>query len=73
MSTVSVYAFLSGDAEGADYDSYTTQVWAEALEYGKDNKAAIIELEYEFSDSQLVFDFRPGHAIDGTPIEVSDG
>lgn len=69
MSTISVYAFLDESAEDGEYDEYTTQDYREAEEYAKANECAVIELEYEFSDSSLVVDYRPGHAKDGTLIE----
>jgi len=69
VSTISVYAFLDEDAGDGEYESWTTQNFTEAQEYAKQYGYAIIELEYEYSDSSLIEDYRPGHALDGTVIE----
>lgn len=66
MSTLSVYAFEThGDESATDW---TTMVYQEAEEYAKANGYSIIEREYEYSDSSLVADHRPGHALDGTTV-----
>ena len=69
MSTISVYAFLAEGSGDYEYESWTTQVFSEAQEYAKQYSYAIIELEYEYSDSTLIEDYRPGHALDGTPLD----
>lgn len=69
MNTVSVYAFLDKDAGDGEFEGWTTQDFREAQEYARQYGFAIIELEYEYSDSSLIEDYRPGHALDGTPIE----
>jgi hypothetical protein len=67
MSSIDVYAFEGEDGESAT--EWTTFDLAEAREYAQANGYALIAREYEYSDSSLVEDYRPGHALDGTPLE----
>lgn len=66
MSTISVYAFETHGDESAT--EWTTQDFQEAVDYARENGYSLIEREYEYTDSTLVEDFRPGHALDGSFI-----
>lgn len=60
-----VYAFESeGDKPASDY---RTQSIDEARSVAKSNGWSIVANEYEWADSELVEDYRPGHNLDGTP------
>lgn len=67
MSSISVYAFETHGDETAT--EWTTQNYAEAEAYAKENGYSIIEREYEYSDSSLVADFREGHDSTGEPVD----
>lgn len=67
MSSLYQYAFESHGDEPAT--EWTTQVYSEAEEYAKANGYSIIEREFEYTDSLLIADFRPGHDEDGLPVD----
>ena len=61
MSTVTLYSFTSGTHGGPDDggDTFTTFDYTEARDRAKRYEMGVIANEYEFSDSELVDDFRP--------------
>lgn len=64
MSELQVYAFeTDGDESATDW---TTMDFAEAREYARRFGYSIIARTYEYADSELVEDHRPGHNLDGT-------
>ena len=68
MATIEMYGFEDEDGEtvGHGWMSFDIQ---EAREYARSNRLALIAYEYEYADSSLVEDYRPGHALDGTSLE----
>lgn len=63
---IEVYAFEGENGEPAS--DWTTQDADEAREYAQRNGYALIARQYEYADSELVADYRPGHRLDGTPM-----
>jgi len=70
MSEIIVYAFEEGDDESAT--EWTTVDYNEAREYAAGNGYSLIARTYEYTDSELIEDYRPGHALDGTLLEPDD-
>lgn len=67
MSEITVYAFeTEGDQPASDF---TTMSVTEAREYAKANGYSLIARTFEYTDSELIEDYRPGHNVDGTPVE----
>ena len=64
--SITVYTFE--DEEGIEV-GVTSANWPEAQEYAKQSQLAAIANTYEWDDSELVEDYRPGHALDGTKLE----
>ena len=60
---ITVYTFEADEGPGSDF---STQDADEARQYAYDHDLALIANEFEWSDSELVVDFRPGHNPDGT-------
>lgn len=56
MSTVTVYTFE--DADGTE-DTYTTQSAIEAKDRGQRERMRVIANEYEWTDSEMAWDFTP--------------
>ena len=59
--SITVFTFQNG---AGDEDTFTTQNVAEANEYARENKRAMIANTYEFDDSEMVEDFRGDEAPD---------
>lgn len=71
MSEITVYAFEEGDDQSAT--DWTTFSITEAREYAQEHGYSMIARTYEYADSELVEDYRPGHQLDGTPMPDADG
>jgi hypothetical protein len=67
MDEIEVYAFEAADDEPTT--GWTTDSFPEAQSYARENGYAIIARTYVFADSDLVEDYRPDHALDGTPLD----
>jgi hypothetical protein len=64
---ITVYSFETEDDEVAT--DYETQNLEAARVFAKKNGYSLIANEYEWSDAELLEDYRPGHNFDGTLTE----
>jgi len=48
---------------------YETQDLEEARQFAKSHGYSLIANEYEWTDAELLADYRPGHNFDGTKLE----
>lgn len=70
MCDQDVYAFeTEGDAPATDF---TTMDYLEAKAYASEHGYSLIARHFEYADSELIEDYRPGHALDGTPLDEED-
>ena len=65
--TITVYTFETENDEVAT--DYETQNLEEARVFAKENGYSLIANEYEWTDAELIEDYRPGHNFDGTKLE----
>lgn len=64
---ITVYAFeTEGDRLAVDW---TTMDVNEARLFARKHGYSLIARTYEYADSELIEDYRPGHNFDGTPSE----
>lgn len=70
MSTLTKYVVAEGVRGGVteETESYEFDSYADAKTYAQLYNLAVIEYEYEFSDSSLVDDFRPEAEDDGEDV-----
>lgn len=66
MATVTLYTFEGGarGSRGDDGDTYSTFDYEEAKARARQYGLAVVANEYEWSDSELLEDFRPAAADD---------
>jgi hypothetical protein len=65
-TTISLYTFYD---ETDTEDTYSTQNYAEADDYARRYARALVAQEYEWADSELIKDYRPGRRADGIACE----
>ena len=58
MATLTEYVNVGED--GDPVDSWVTSDYQEAKERARQNGWAVVAYEYEFSDTELLDDYRPG-------------
>ena len=64
MSEIEIYAFE--DEDGETVTEWTTTDINEAREYAHTHQCALVARTYEYTDTELVEDYRVGHLRDGS-------